>query len=128
MDVVEKSKNINKRLYKLELILIKTIPFVISLAYIVNTILSYFEIEVELFSILCGMSVLPFIFLLISSFVFKFCIYHRTMIYYIGISELLSWIDYKCNIPISDNIYFVMMFIIFGIFLLLTIYFKIKNV
>lgn len=125
-DAVEKS-SVNKTLYKLELLSIKTIPFFIAIAYMANTILSYFDIKVELFSALCGISALPFFFLLISSFAFKFCTYHRMMIYYIGVSELLSWIDSKHEIPISDNTYFVIMFIIIGLFLFLALYFKIKN-
>ena len=126
-DVVDASRNVNKTLYKLELLTIKIIPFVIALAYLTNTILSYFEVKVELISMICGMSVLPFLFLLISSFAFKFCRYHRMMIYYIGVSELLSWIDYNHTIPITDNVYFIVMFVLFGIFLLLTLYYKLKN-
>ena len=126
-DVVEKSKNVNKALYKLELLSIKTIPFIIAFAYITNTILSYFDIKVELISMFCGISVLPFFFLLISSFAFKFCRYHRMMIYYIGVDETLSWIDMYHKIPISDNMYFVVSFTIFGVFLLLALYFKLKN-
>lgn len=126
MDVEEKS-NINKKLYKIELILLKTIPYILSFCYITNTVLSYLCIEVEIFSMICGISVLPFIFILISSFVFKFCKYHRMMIYYVGISELLAWIDYYYHIPISTNIYYILLFVIFGIFLFLFTYYRIRN-
>jgi hypothetical protein len=49
------------------------------------------------------------------------------MIYYIGVTELLSWIDYYHKIPISDNTYFIVLFLILGVFLFLFTYFKIKN-
>ena len=126
MAVAEKS-NANKTVYKLEIKLLTYIPYMLALAYISNTALAYFQIKAELLSAICGISILPFLFILISSFVFKFCTYHRMMIYYVGISELLSWIDYYYIIPIRDNTYFIIMFIIFGIFLFLTEYFRIRQ-
>jgi len=127
MAVVEKSRT-NKALHKTEIMVIKTIPCVLSLCYIANTILSYCGVEVEIFSMLGGLSLIPFIFILISSFVFGFCKYHRMMIYYIGISEGLAWIDHYHEIPISNNTYFMILFILIGVFVFLTIYFKVKNI
>ena len=126
MDAEAKS-NISKSLYKIELLLLKTIPYILSFCYITNTVLSYLCIEFEIFSMICGISLLPFIFILISSFVFKFCRYHRIMIYYVGISEFLAWVDYYHYIPISTNTYYILLFMIFGIFLFLFTYYRIKG-
>ena len=124
---VEAKSNVNKRLYKIELLLIKIIPYIIALCYIINTVLSYLSIEAEIFSMLCGISLLPLLFILMSSFVFGFCKYHRMMIYYVGISELLAWVDYYNGIPIPTNTYYILLFTLFGIFIFLFTYYKIKN-
>ncbi|MBQ3933451.1 MAG: hypothetical protein II653_06825 [Lachnospiraceae bacterium] len=124
---VEAKSNVNKRLYKIELLLIKIIPYIIALCYIINTVLSYLSIEAEIFSMLCGISLLPLLFILMSSFVFGFCKYHRMMIYYVGISELLAWVDYYKGIPIPTNTYYILLFTLFGIFIFLFTYYKIKN-
>ena len=117
---------LNKPLYKIELFLIKMIPIIISVLEVVNTILSYLNIEVELISAVAGMSLLPWLFLYISSFVFKFCIYHRLFLYYILVNELLSWYDYKIGVPLSAKGYLVLHLIIAGIFIILITYFKFK--
>jgi hypothetical protein len=118
---------VNKSLYKIEVFLLRTIPYILATGYALNTVLSYFDIDLVILSMICSIGVVPYMFILISSFVFKFCKYHRMMIYYIGVTELLSWIDYYHKIPISDNLYFVMLFITLGIFLFLFTYFRIKN-
>ena len=117
----------NKLLYKIEILLLKTIPYILAFSYALNTVLSYFDIDLIILSMLCSIGLVPYTLLLISSFVFKFCKYHRMMIYYVGITELLSWIDYYHKIPISDNTYFIVLFLILGVFLFLFTYFKIKN-
>lgn len=103
------------------------IPYALAAGYALNTVLSYFGIDLVILSMICSIGVVPYLFLLVSSFVFKFCKYHRMMIYYIGVTETLSWIDYYKAMPISDNVYFVILFIILGIFIFLTTYFKIKR-
>lgn len=124
---MEEKSRINKTLYKTELLLLKTIPYVLALCYALNTVLSYFDIDLVILSAICSIGLIPFLFLLVSSFVFKFCKYHRVMIYYIGVTETLAWIDYYWKLPISDESYFKVLFSVFGIFLLLYTYFKIKN-
>ena len=65
---------VGKVLYKIELLLIKVIPFIIMFCYALNSILYYFDIEVIFLSTFSGLSILTWIFLYISSFVFKFCV------------------------------------------------------
>ena len=119
-------EKLNKLLYKIELLLIKLIPIILSILTLLNVILSYININVELLSAIGGMSLLPWLFLYISSFVFKFCIYHRLFLYYILVNELLSWYDYKIGVPLSAKGYLVLHLIIAGIFIILITYFKFK--
>ena len=118
---------VGKRLYKIELLIIKFIPYIIALLYIANNILSYFGIDLPILSLIGGTSILVIIFLFVSSFVFKFCIYHRIPIYYIVVSDIIAYYDILFGIPLSDRGLFTLHLILIGIFLLLLVYFKFKQ-
>ena len=117
---------IEKNLYKLELIFIKILPLGIALCYLFNTILSYFGINAVILSYIGGMSILPIAFILISSFVFKFCIYHRLPIYYIIVSDIFNYIDFYIGIPITTRDLFILNILIAGIFIVLIVFTKAK--
>lgn len=108
----------SKFLYKIELIGIKYIPIIIALLYFIDTILDALEVEIDTLSHLFGLSFLPWCFLLLSSFVFKFCLYHRLPLYYIAINHIISLIDYYIGIPIGlqgwivEHILMLFMFIV----------------
>lgn len=113
-------------LYKLEILFLKIIPMVLAGCFLANTILSYFGIETEVLSYIAGIGILPLLFIYLSSFVFKFCVYHRMFIYYIIVNNVLCFIDDKWGIPIS-NIEFVLLHIILaGISLFLILFLKFK--
>lgn len=115
---------LNKLLYKLELYLVKIIPIVIAVLEVLNTVLSYLNIDVEIISMVAGMSLLPLLFLYVSSYVFRFCSYHRMFIHYIAVNEAISWYDYKVGIPITDKSLLVLHLLIVGLFFILIIYLK----
>jgi len=117
---------IEKNLYKLELLILKSLPILIALCYLINTILSYFKIDLIFLSIIGGMSLLPIIFILVSSFVFKFCIYHRLPIYYIIISDVINYYDLYIGIPLSNRSLFIINMIIAGIFIIAIVMLKAK--
>jgi len=128
-NVVEVSRSnitYNKTLYKLELGLLKIIPMLLAGCYLLDTILSYFYIDLPIFSILGGMSILPLIFLYISSYVFKFCEYHRMFLHYVVVNDILSWIDYSYELPIDNFAYFTLHIAVAGIFLFIILYLKVK--
>ena len=110
---------LDKTLYKLELLILKSLPTLIALCYLLNTILSYFNIDFVLLSAIGGLSLLPIIFILVSSFVFKFCIYHRLPIYYIIVSDIINYYDLYVGIPLSNRLLFIINMIIAGIFIIL---------
>ena len=112
---------VDKTLYKLELLILKDLPILIALCYFLNTVLSYFKIDFAFLSAIGGLSLLPMIFIIISSFVFKFCIYHRLPIYYVMISDIISCYDLYIGIPLSNRWLFVVNMIIAGIFIILIV-------
>lgn len=126
MDVEESLRS--KTLYKVEIGLLKIIPMVLAGIYLSNTILSYFlNIDLIILSYIGGISLLPLIFLYLSSYVFRFCIYHRVFLHYITINELILILDTHIGLPISDLEYFCLQMSIFGISLFLFLYLYVKS-
>lgn len=118
----------SKTLYKIEIGLLKIIPMLLAGVYLSNTILSYFlDIDLIILSYIGGISLLPLIFLYLSSYVFRFCIYHRVFLHYITINELILILDTHIGLPISDLEYFCLQMSIFGISLFLFLYLYVKS-
>lgn len=115
--------NLEKSLYKTLLLTLKVIPIILAFVNLLNTILWFYNINYPILSYIAGVSLLPMIFLYISSIVFKFCRYHRMFLHYTMANMLLNIFDYKYCLSI-DLIYY---FIVFGVFLILSIYFYIKE-
>ena len=98
MVVVERLRR--SSFHKLLLLVLKYIPMVIALCYMLNTIL-----YIEPLSNIAGVSLLTWIFLYLASVVFEFCSYHRMFLWYILIDDVLNIVDYYWSIPIStDNL------------------------
>lgn len=55
---------------------------IIALAYLVNTVSSYLDIDLPILASIAGMSLIPLVFMYISSYVFRFCEYHRIFLHY----------------------------------------------
>ena len=115
-----------KLLYKIELVLLKIIPVLLAVCYFSNTILSLFGINYTIFSIVGGMSILPLLFLYISSYVFRFCEYHRMFLHYIVINECIVWYDYHKGIPCETRTLLGIHITIACIFLFIILYLKLK--
>lgn len=118
---------LSRNLYKVLLLILKVIPMLCALGCLLNTILAYVGIDVPVLSYIGSMSVLTWTFILIASFVFKFCIYHRIFLYYILIIDVIDTIDYYIGIPISDYNLLVLHIIITGTILFLILYFYVRN-
>lgn len=124
MTKVEKSKS--KTLYKIEIVLLKVLPMVMAGLCLLNTILSYYGIETELITYLGGVGIIPLLFLYISSYVFKFCSYHRMFLHYVVVNNVLCYIDYKYGIPITDRDFLCIHLCIAGLFLFIIIHLKLN--
>lgn len=103
----------NKYLYKALIVILKYTPLVITGFYVINTLLNLLEIDTPAISNIAGVSLLTWIFLLLSNIVFKFCICHRMFLYYILAVDLFEKFDmykakevcqrYRGILPISVN-------------------------
>lgn len=119
---VEVNLNNHKTLYKIELWFLKVILMLMALNTLSNSILSYFDIDLTIFSYIGGVSLLPLIFFYLSSYVFKFCEYHRMFLHYMLITDCINVYDYHTGFPISDLEYLYLHMIIAGISLFLILY------
>lgn len=117
----------NKLLYKTHLYLLKIIPMIMAFICILNTVLSYFDLDVVFLSYLGSCSILMVVYLYVSSYVFKFCEYHRMFLHYIVVVTGFNTYDYYAGIPLNDLQLFMVYQIITGVFLFLTLYFYVKS-
>lgn len=118
------TNDITKSLYKLDLYLIKIAPFIISVGYIINNVLLSFNIHIPFLDDIINLSLIPFIVLYISSFVFKFCVYHRLPLYYILFINIINLINACTNIFAGNTINIIISVI--GIVVLGIVYLKHK--
>lgn len=121
---IVKEDVLSKSLCKIVLYLVKMIPIIISIIYVLNTVLSYFYIEVDFFSYI--VQYLFIIFMYATSYVFKFCSWHRMFIHYLLCLLTLNIVDYHWGIPLSNRELLLLYVIITGLFLTITIYLKFK--
>ena len=125
MGVVENSKLSNYK-YKLFLGLLKVLPMIMAGLCLLNTVLSYLNIDWPTITYLSGIGLIPWLFVLIASYLFHFCEYHRMFLWYILVNNILCWVDYEYTLPVSNNSLFLLHIIIAGLFLFLVLYFHQK--
>ena len=82
----------SKLLYKIELRLLKIIPMILAFTALLNSILSYFNIDLYILSYIGGISIFTMVFLYLSSYVFKFCEYHRIFLHYVVVTWIINTI------------------------------------
>lgn len=117
----------SKHLYKIELYLLKIMPMLLAAIYLANTVLSYCNIIVPTLSYIGGVSFIPLTFMYISSYVFRFCNYHRMFLHYIVINDSINLIEYYYTLPISDWKLFIVHMSIAGISLFIILYLYVKH-
>ena len=69
---------------------------------LLNSILSYFNIDLVILSYIGGVSLITILFIYVASYTFKFCEYHRIFLHYIVITWIINIIDLYIEISIND--------------------------
>jgi hypothetical protein len=118
-------ENLKNKIYKIEIFLLKVLPFILASIYLCTTVLDYFMIDSTLLNYLA--LVVIYVFVYTSSYVFKFCTYHRMPIHYIVLINILSVYDVYVGIPINEYRLIQMYAIITCIFLFITVYLYVKS-
>lgn len=116
----------SKMLCRLILYMLKVIPYVIAVGYIAYTGFAFYNIDLPIIGYIVHLSVLPWLFLYLSSLAFKFCYVHRLPLYYVLVNDSITVLDYYIGIPL--DVYQLMMLhsVILGIFILLITYYHVK--
>lgn len=117
----------SKLLYKIQLYFLKVIPMVMAFICLLNTILSYFDIDVEVLSYLGSCSLLMVTYLYVASYVFRFCEYHRMFLHYIVVNCALNIYDTYVGVPLDDRGLLTMYLSVTGVFLFIILYLYVKN-
>ena len=84
------------------LIILKYIPHITALIYMIYTLLSFVGIDAVMLGRLTHISVIPWLFMYMTSHIFRYCYVHRLPLYYIAANELLVDTDYYIGIPVDD--------------------------
>lgn len=127
MAVEEKLTLKSKRLYKLQLGMLKIIPMIMAFVSLLNSVLSYFGIDLPILSFFCSCSVFTLIFIYLSSYVFKFCECHRMFLHYTVLIWIINIIDYYIGIPIDDLQYLCLQISLIGMTLFIILYLYATN-
>lgn len=111
---------------KLSIWMLRVIPIIITAIYLLHTLLSLMSINCAPLRYIGGISILPLLYIYISSFAFKFCIYHRLFIYYIFIYNMIKIVNYYISIPYSGKIMIWFNLGITGLFLFMLLYIRFR--
>lgn len=106
----------DKLLYKVEILLLKFIPFILAIFQFIYTICFIVNVSVPIIAELASVSLIPLVFLYVSSYVFKFCEYHRMPLHYIVSNNILNSLDYHFQLAVSDYNIIIIHSLIFGFF------------
>ena len=117
----------NKLLYKVTVIVLKILPMILAFITLLNSILSYFNIDLVILSYIGGVSLITILFIYVTSYTFKFCEYHRIFLHYILVTWIINIIDLYIGIPINNLEYLCLQMIIAGISLFIILYFYLKR-
>lgn len=119
--------NLDKSLYKIEVFIIKIIPVVLALICFLNTLLCYLGIDLLILTYIGGVSFLTIGFLYLSSYVFKFCSYHRMFLHYVTTINIISYIDMEYGIPLSNFSLHILYTSLFLLFTFVFLYLKLNE-
>ena len=107
---------------KLFLGLLRILPMLLAGLFLLNTVLSTFNIDLTIISYLASVGIIPWIFIIMASYRLRFCEYHRMFLWYILVNNILCWWDYEYGIPVPNRTLFILHIIVAGIFLFLVLY------
>lgn len=124
--VINVEEKLSLKLVKLFRIYLKLIPMILAILYFINTIISYFGIQIKLIAHTFVALCISFIYL--ASYVLRFCEYHRMFLHYVVVLYLFKCYDYYVGIPLDDFNLFVMYSCITFITLIITLYLRLKRI
>lgn len=117
-------------LKKLSLIFIRYVPLILALNILLRLVLRFCTISTLIvYCVDVITQIVITIGFIILSFTFKFCIYHRILLYYVLVCYLIHLYDYiiRIDMLLSVLIYFFVLVIIMQTFITIYIYLRQKH-
>ena len=116
------------------LLLIKYMPIIQMIGFMINSFFyitgDYYELSYQL-DFIIGNSLLQTVLLMLASYVFNFCVWHRIIIMANFVVIIISNIDAAIGIPVSDMTVLLIYYTIYCIAIILATYthvkFKVKD-
>jgi hypothetical protein len=93
----------SKNLYKLMLVVLKGLPMVMALGFVLSNTIPRINPVLNMIVHICGLIIPQFAFMYLSSYIFKFCSYHRIFLHYILAIQAITVTDWYIGIPISNE-------------------------
>lgn len=126
METVEKqSRNLSHKSF---LIILKYIPYLMAVGYAAGTLGDFFGYDLIGLGYICNVSIFSWLFMILTSVIFKYCYIHRLPLYYIVVNDLLNITDYYIGIPIDVKSFLVLHLLVIFTFMSLYIYSYVKNI
>ena len=119
---------INKKLYKLFLLVSKVLPMILAFCHLLNIVLSYFYIEDHILNYISGISILTILYLYLVSYIIKLCSYYRMFLHYCVIINIINVYDYYIGIQFNDKELFMLYIVLTIITMFIVLYLKLKKV
>lgn len=116
---VMERKVIKQNLFKILIKIIKYYPFILSVLYLVGSLVACYDVETKWRVLLCKTSFLSLIVLLINSFVLGFCIRHRMPLYFIFLCNVVDFLHTYVGIEAYCIYIYISLFILLYFILLL---------
>ena len=101
---------------------VRVIPVIMAAVCLLNTLLSYFYIDLPILSYIGGVSLFPLLFFYFASYALQFCSYHRLPLHYVTVNWALNIYDYYVGLPVSNKGLLMLVLIITCIFFFIGIY------
>ena len=123
---IDMETKLSLKLVKLFRIYLKILPIILATTSFSNCVISYFGVQLKIYAHIFFFLIISFIY--ISSYVLKFCEYHRISLHYIVIIYIINCYDYYIGIPVNYIELFMIYSIITFIAIFIGICFKIKHI
>ena len=94
----------NKELYKTSLILLKILPMIMVAAYLLMLLCFYFDSKLVILPHILGTVGAPLAFIYITSYVFRFCAFHRLFIHYYAFVDILNVSDHYLHSYFNEKV------------------------
>ena len=118
----------NSLKHKSYLVLLKYIPHLAAFMYMIYSIFQFLDVDLIIVGHIIHISIISWIFMLLSSIVFRFCYVHRLPLYYILLNDTTTVIDYYIGIPVSDFVILNYHILLIGLLIFGYTYYYVRNI